>query len=124
MISLQGITAVALGGALGSVLRFSVSLLMIKWQEFFPVGTLFVNLLGSFLIGVFFVLVPKGSWQLFLLTGFCGGFTTFSTFSLETFVFVEKHKWLLASSYVLLSVLLGILFVFLGLKAGTYWKFR
>ncbi len=123
MPNIQSVLFVALGGALGSVLRFLVSLFFLKWQYGFPFGTFAVNLLGSFLIGVLFVVLPKGSGQLLFVTGFCGGFTTFSTFSLETFVFIEKREWMLASYYVFGSVFLGILFVFLGLKTGTYWKF-
>lgn len=73
------------GGFAGSVLRYAVSVFAVPWslQSGFPVGTFAVNAAGSFLIGLSAALLPAGGWQTFAMAGFCGGFTTFSAFSLE-----------------------------------------
>ena len=108
---------VFLGGGLGSVLRYLISLGL---NQDFPYGTWLVNLLGSFLIGIFLGLNEKNifsSTQLALLAiGFCGGFTTFSTFSAESLKMIENQQYLVFSIHVFGSVILGILFVFLGFK--------
>jgi len=101
---------VALGGALGSVLRYLfVSAIGAPW------GTLAVNVIGSFAIGVIFVLLaPRGGWQPFLMTGVLGGFTTFSAFSLDTLKLIQSGQTIQAAAYVLGSVLLSLTFVALG----------
>ena len=97
---------VGLGGAVGSMLRYGVS--RIPFRGSFPVATLLVNLLGAVLIG--YVTGMARSRQapenlvLFLKTGVCGGFTTFSTFSLEAFTLLQNGKYLYAGLYLLLSV--------------------
>lgn len=105
---------VALGGALGAALRYRISL--IPFKGVFPVLTLITNLLGALLIGFIAGVaarrgLPAGA-LLFLKTGLCGGFTTFSTFSLEGFTLLQKGYPGLAVLYMVLSVglcLLGIL---------------
>lgn len=115
MTMLNNVLLVALGGALGSVCRYLLS----GWNvESFPFGTFVVNIVGSLLIGFLVgwvnrgVLVPE--MKLLLVTGFCGGFTTFSTFANESFVMLKVGDALLAALYVALSVFLGILAVWLG----------
>jgi CrcB protein len=99
---------VALGGAAGSVLRYIVSTLSIAWfGAGFPWGTLAVNVAGSALIGLAAGLGLQGEARLLLVTGFLGGFTTFSAFSLESAALFEKSP-LLAGAYVLASVGLGL----------------
>lgn len=104
--------AVAVGGALGSVLRYGlVSATVLWWGKGFPWGTLVVNILGSAAIGVVFVLVSERAllgegWRLFLMTGVLGGFTTFSAFSLETLALFEQQAYLRAAANVGLSVVL------------------
>lgn len=101
---------VALGGAFGSVLRY----LMVAAVGA-PLGTVAVNVLGSFAIGVFFVLLaPRGGWQPFLMTGVMGGFTTFSAFSLDTLKLIEGGQTLQAVAYMIGSVLLSLAAVMLG----------
>jgi CrcB protein len=100
---------IALGGALGSVLRY----LMVTAIGA-PLGTLAVNVIGSFAIGVLFVLVSREGWQLFLMTGLLGGFTTFSAFSLDTLRLVEQGQLLQAALYALGSVALSLSAVALG----------
>lgn len=105
--------SVALGGALGAVLRFLVVITV-----GFPIGTLIVNVLGSFIIGLVWVLLAaRGlqSWLPFVMVGVLGGFTTFSTFSLDTLRLVETGRFMAAGSYVLASVTLSIAACGLGL---------
>lgn len=103
---------VALGGALGASLRYLVGLAFA-----FPLGTLAVNVCGSFLIGVVWVVAMDKSPSLlpFLMTGVLGGFTTFSTFSLDTMRLVQDGRLAAAGTYVLASVILSLLACFAGL---------
>ena len=112
---------VALGGALGSVGRFGLGQALARFDSF-PYGTLLTNVLGSLVIGICAGLFdaeqksrPAG---LFLMAGFCGGFTTFSTFSLETFELMHQQAWLKAGGNMLLSVALCLLGTCLGFLLG------
>jgi len=111
---------IALGGAIGSVLRYLVGG---RVQHFaphgYPVGTLFVNVAGCFLIGVFirqFMNVQTHNYvRALLVVGFCGGFTTFSTFSNETIGLIEGGEYPRALSYIALSVVLCLSATFAGM---------
>ncbi len=109
---------VALGGALGAVLRFLTGLGAVRlFGTGFPMGVILVNLLGSFLMGVFVVYAAKrGLMHLspFVMVGLLGGFTTFSAFSLEAFTLFERGQTGAAALYVLLSVVGSILALMLG----------
>jgi fluoride exporter len=99
---------VALGGAAGSVARYTLSTLSIQLLGAgFPWGTLVVNVLGSAAIGVLGGMGVDGGWRLLLVTGMLGGFTTFSAFSLETGLLWQRH-WSLAVVYVAASLALGL----------------
>ncbi|MEM6885163.1 MAG: fluoride efflux transporter CrcB [Verrucomicrobiota bacterium] len=119
---------VGLGSALGGIGRFGVSHWMATRQlDSFPYGTLSVNVLGSFLIGVlFYVTLPEGRWPLdqswreLLLVGFCGGFTTFSTFSFQVLEQLREEQWLAAGANVVLSVVLCVLAVAAGITAARW----
>lgn len=101
---------IALGGAVGSILRY----LMVAAIGA-PLGTAVVNVLGSFAIGVLFVVLGgRENWQVLLMTGLMGGFTTFSAFSLDTLKLVEAGQPLQAAAYVLGSVALSLIAVALG----------
>ncbi|MBN8631292.1 MAG: fluoride efflux transporter CrcB [Rhodobacterales bacterium] len=101
---------IALGGAVGSILRY----LMVSAIGA-PLGTAAVNVLGSFAIGVLFVLLgSREGWQFLLITGLLGGFTTFSAFSLDTLKLVQGGQPLQAAAYVLGSVILSLIAVALG----------
>ena len=107
---------VAAGGALGSVARYAVSLLAVRWAAGFPAGTLAVNLAGCLAIGALGAALPATSegTRLFLLTGVLGGFTTFSAFGLETQILATSGRGGLAALYVAVSVGAGLGAVWLG----------
>lgn len=109
---------VGAGGAAGAMGRYGISLL--PWKGDFPLLTLATNLLGAILIGFVVGLSEHGTgnsgWTMFWKTGVCGGFTTFSTFSLESVDLFQKGHWLLGASYGILSVGLCLLGVIVGRK--------
>lgn len=108
---------VALGGAAGSVLRYLVGRSINN--SGFPLGTLIINLAGSFLIGLLFGYFTKtnqlaSTGAILLMTGFCGGFTTFSAFSLENIEMMQSGQVFKALCYTAASVVFGILLCWLG----------
>ncbi|KAF0140567.1 MAG: protein crcB 1 [Stygiobacter sp.] len=111
---------VFVGSGIGGGLRFWLSSLVHKYfPPFFPLGTLIINILGSFILGyMIFGLDEKElispSVKLFIGIGFCGGFTTFSTFSLETFNLIRNSEFLFAGINILASVLVSLLSVYLA----------
>ena len=111
------ILVVGLGGAIGAILRYSISL--IPYKNTFPVLTLITNLLGAILIGSVVGISVKNNWSknltLFFKTGVCGGFTTFSTFSLEANNLFQINKTVMAIIYIILSVVLCLLGVMFGI---------
>ncbi len=112
---------VGLGGFLGSVSRYLTSLVFTRfWPINMPLGTFAANVLGCFLIGIAYGLSLKlgwfnPQWRLFFITGFCGGYTTFSSFAYENVKLLQSGQYGLFGGYVLLSVALGLLAVFGGL---------
>ena len=118
-MSLKHILSVAIGGGLGAALRYLL-LLLVKNQPF-PYATLMINVLGSMLLGIIMAISIKNNQlselsKLFLATGFCGGFTTFSTFSLDNMSLLQQGKYNLAFMYIAASVLAGIFATWLGFK--------
>ena len=115
------ILLVAIGSGLGGVLRYLVPF-WIHASRGFPWSTLTVNVAGSLLIGFLSGFLARHSGpsaesiRAFAVIGFCGGFTTFSTFSNETFRLIESNQWLSAAAYVVFSVVAGFVAVLLG-----YW---
>lgn len=107
------------GGFIGSVFRYLVSRsVQEKFETAFPFGTLSVNILGCFLIGVILSWSERGGitadWRMFLATGICGGFTTFSAFSNETLALMRDGQWMYAGAYVVISILSGLAATFAG----------
>ena len=118
---LKTILYIAFGGAIGSVLRFLTSIFVAKfWQNHFPLATFLTNVVGCFLIGIFIGLLEKNNLtdsnlKWFLITGFCGGFTTFSTFGLENFNLFQSNNSFLAFAYIASSIIAGLFAVWFGL---------
>ena len=123
---------VAIGGALGSVTRFWVNgLISEKFGATFPWGTLAINVTGSFVIGIIGALaIPEGRMDSpsrqfatqFLMIGICGGYTTFSSFSLQTLNLLREREWLYAGGNVILSVILCLIAVWLGWLLGDIFN--
>jgi len=121
MYELKSILLVALGGALGSVVRYKLSGYVlhhtIGWQ--FPAGTFVVNVIGCLVIGVLAGFAVKEDFfsaetRIFLFTGIMGGFTTFSAFGLETFYLLRRGEILTAGSNIVLSVIVGLIALWIG----------
>ena len=117
--------AIGLGSFLGGISRYLLTLfIQNKILSTFPYGTLGVNIIGCFLIGIVYGLSARGNinveWRLFLATGFLGGFTTFSSFSNETVSMLRDAQYWQAFSYVGLSVLVGLAATFGGISLIKY----
>lgn len=115
---LRQLLLVALGGAIGSALRYLTALLLARhYTGSIPLATLVVNLVGCFLIGLLIGLCSDTSHlRLLFITGFCGGFTTFSTFTAESYSMFREGSYGLALLYIAGSVLIGLLALWLGLS--------
>jgi len=107
-----------LGGAGGSILRY---LCQRAWNGSFPYGTAIVNITGCLAIGLFWGLLPKteGPAKWLLMTGFCGGFTTFSAFTLESIRLLEEGKWVPWAAYAALNFFGGLAATFIGMKISS-----
>ena len=115
------ILVIGIGSFIGGISRYLLSLfIQNKFLSAFPFGTLGVNIMGCFLIGIIFGLTERGNftmeWRLFLVTGFLGGFTTFSSFSNETVALLRDGQLLHAFTYVTSSVVIGLLATFTGIS--------
>lgn len=118
----QGFVLVGAGGALGAMSRYGLSVLIGRlWPMAFPLATLLTNILGSVFMGVLIGLLARfmppqqAELRLFLAVGVLGGFTTFSSFSLDTIVLIERGDVIAAGAYVLLSVVVCLIGLYLGL---------
>src|SRR5688572_9892869 len=117
---------VFLGGGLGAALRHGVNIGAFRLVgTSFPYGTMAINVTGSLAMGIivgWFAFRTTGHvsqhWRLFLTTGFLGGYTTFSAFSLEAALLIERHQYVAAGAYALGSVLLGVIALFVGIRLG------
>jgi CrcB protein len=119
---IKNLLLVMLGGGFGSVARYLLSYYFTKNNSSnFPWATFIANSLGCLIIGLLFGYIQKNNLQnetfkLLLITGFCGGFTTFSTFSLENIQFIQNQNYNLAIIYTLTSLFVGFLAVIIGYK--------
>lgn len=116
---------VFIGGGLGSLCRFGLS----QWLNrpfSYPWGTFLANGLSCILLGILVALVSKNAlpieYRLLLITGFCGGFSTFSTFSNELVQFIRHGEWTMAMFYMTGSLLVGLLGIFIGMKTVMEWS--
>jgi CrcB protein len=125
-MNFSSVLAVALGGALGSLARYGFAMLAMPVSRDLPVGTLIINIVGSFIIAFFGTMtLAQGRfpapepWRLFVMVGVCGGFTTFSSFSMQTFDLMRGGYMGRAMFYVVASVVLCVLGAGLGHIAAT-----
>ena len=117
---MKGFLLVFLGGGLGSGLRYLVTIALNQYSKVFPFGTFTVNMLGCLLIGLILGYAQKdntltSNQTLLLVTGFCGGFTTFSAFANENFELIKNGEIFNFSVYSISSIVIGIVAVFVGL---------
>ncbi len=117
----------ALGGGIGAILRYLVTLTSVRlFSGGFPIGTLIVNLLGSFLIGFSFVFFGREqiavNFRIFLFIGIFGSFTTFSTYMFESIHFLKNGDYKLAFYYIAVSNILGLILVYLGILLGEFFE--
>jgi CrcB protein len=114
----------AMGGAIGSVLRYLVGVFSVRWfGPSFPWGTLTVNVVGSFVIGLMVEVIARrfnasAEMRVFIVTGIIGGFTTWSSFTLDTMVLFERGATFAAAAYVIGSLVISFAAVFAGLALG------
>ncbi len=118
------------GGAVGTLTRYWIGqwFSTYAWARTFPYATMFINVTGSFILGVAFVVIRQrlppaySDWYLVVGTGFCGGYTTFSSFELETYQLVDLGSWRLALYNVLGSVVAGFLGIILAVAlVNSLW---
>lgn len=118
----KSILLIGLGGGTGSIFRFLISHFTKKyWLGDFPLGTFLVNITGCLLIGMLIGWLLKiqelsSDLRMILIVGFCGGYTTFSAFALENYELMNSGKISVSLVYTLASVILGILFVWIGIS--------
>ncbi len=116
---MQAILIVGAGSFIGGILRYLISRwIQLKLLSTYPFGTFTVNIIGCFIIGLVMGLSERfnvsSEWRLLLVTGFCGGFTTFSAFSIETLALLRDAQYLPAFLYIAGSVIIGLLAAFFG----------
>lgn len=118
---LKQIVLVGMGGGTGSIFRYLTSVLTAKYYaNVFPMATFTANLIGCFLIGLFIGYIDRNhtlspDYRFLLVTGFCGGYTTFSSFALENFNLFHSQNYFTLAAYILLSVVMGYIAVALGM---------
>jgi fluoride exporter len=123
----RSFVAVAVGGALGCLLRWYLAILFNRYFPTIPPGTLAANLIGCYVIGMaiaFFASSPTFSseWRLFIITGFCGGLTTFSTFSAEVVLLLQSGRSIAALGAVGAHVIGSLLMTFAGIATVAWFK--
>lgn len=110
----------ALGGALGTLARYGLNGVISARVVTFPLGTMIVNITGCFVIGFLATLSLRSEWRLFLTVGLCGGYTTFSSFRLQTLDLARDSEWLFVAANVIGSNVLGLGAVYLGIICGRF----
>lgn len=109
---------VGLGGAMGSMLRYAASAVSLSLALDLTIATLFVNGAGSLILGIIIAICNKGSWYLLLAVGFCGGFTTFSTFSAQTVELLQTGKFGMGLIYIFTTVVFCLVSTWAGMVVG------
>jgi CrcB protein len=127
VFSFANFVAIGLGAALGAWSRWGLSLWLNRGSDQFPIGTFVANIVGGYVVGISIaVITANPDWpptvRLFLITGFLGALTTFSTFSAETFTFLEEGRVTLAVFYVAVSLVSSIALTGLGILTVQFFK--
>ena len=122
---MKQVLLVFVGGGIGSVLRYVIGKASSPLSVGFPWGTFSVNIIGSLSIGIFMGIALKNNYFsenqiLLLVTGLCGGFTTFSTFGLDLYGLLQKGSWLPATSYFLANFFGTLIFIWLGFRTASF----
>ena len=124
---MKQVLIVFIGGGLGTVMRFLTSKILPYSGKGFPWSTFSANMIGCLIIGIitgYFlrnISENQSEWILFATVGFCGGFTTFSSFANENFLFLRDDNYIIMLIYSILSVLSGILMIYLGIMIERYF---
>lgn len=113
------IYAVGFGAGIGAVMRYAITLIGKQYWTKWPWATFVINVAGALLAGFLTGMAAGGTVALFLLTGLCGGFTTFSTFTTDTFVLVRNNRWLAAVTYYIVTIIFGIIAIEVGWWLGS-----
>ena len=117
---MKNIILIGLGGFIGTILRYGIGKIFEKNLNFFPYGTFLINIIGCFILGLLISLLAKendlfsNKLYLFICIGFCGGLTTFSTFSMESLNLIYDGKFFLMLLYIISSIGFGLLFCYFG----------
>ncbi|MGN0190406.1 MAG: fluoride efflux transporter FluC [Candidatus Cryptobacteroides sp.] len=115
---IRNFIAVGLGGATGAILRYGLTLLAAAAGISGNIATFVVNVLGSFVMGCLAGICREGTWILFLTVGLCGGFTTYSSFSMQSVGLLQQGKWGIAALYVSGTLIACLLVSWLGFMLG------
>jgi fluoride exporter len=119
--------AVAVGGALGCIMRWFLAVFLNRYFPTIPPGTLAANLIGCYIIGIALAVLPLGpalpiEWRLFLTTGFCGGLTTFSTFSVEVVMLMQSGRMAWAMGAIAVHLIGSLAMTFAGIATVMWVK--
>jgi len=121
MITFSNLLVLFIGGGFGTICRWLIHIWLSRPGELFPVATLIANVISSLLIGfliAYFLRHNNDLLRLLFITGYCGGFSTFSTFSMENYQLMVDGRWMMLAIYISLSVLLCVFSVMAGMRLG------
>ena len=119
---IKNFIAAGIGGAIGAMLRYGMTVLGIHLHWSSNLATFLVNIIGSFVMGLLVSGYEQGTWMMMATVGLCGGFTTFSTFSVQSISLLQEGKWGQATFYILGTLLVCILMAWLGCIVGQKLK--